>query len=384
MSKSQPIIPEALVAFARDCVHGGYEERYAKVLDEAFFAHKVLLNASNLKQIVGGGSGTTAQRSVEEFKFRLHERLNYSIDLGANVPQEIASKFANALDAFWGYLREEAKGHWETERAELLKQVGKAQTKQIEAEEKMLATAADLTKAKSDLGQAAIDLGGARSAIELAVSETAAVRHQLEISNQAAQQWQGQAVQLQGQLTEQANRSERAYSSQADKFRSEQHEINQKHMLQLDATRTQARADVAKATESTEKLRAEVVKLTSEKSAAEANLSTAQAEIRVLAGAKRQLEEELHSSHNTSSAITAELRGRVAALGAQLAACQGSAVDAMGLLEWLHALDTRPTAEAPVSLPWPDGCAEARLANAILNVLAARRSPPAKTKDQAT
>jgi hypothetical protein len=82
--------PAELVQFARAQV-GEFAERYRAILRRAFSAHTLVLNGKQLRDLAGGGSQTTAQRAIDEFRAELAAQFSHRVRLGADVPQPLIS-----------------------------------------------------------------------------------------------------------------------------------------------------------------------------------------------------------------------------------------------------------------------------------------------------
>lgn len=134
-------VPQDLVAFAAART-GEYLIRYREILGEAFGRHTLLLNAKQLRELAGGGSQTTAQRAIDEFRADLGAKLSHRIRLGAEVPAAVAEAATSMLESLWALARDGASEQFEGDRAELRAQADQARQR-----------AEELTLAREQLNQ---------------------------------------------------------------------------------------------------------------------------------------------------------------------------------------------------------------------------------------
>lgn len=111
-------IPQDLYAFAATRT-GEYLARYREILAEAFSRHTMLLNAKQLREVAGGGSQTTAQRAIDEFRVELGQRLSHRVRLGADVPHEVVDAATALVESMWAQARDAAAGQFEADREQL-------------------------------------------------------------------------------------------------------------------------------------------------------------------------------------------------------------------------------------------------------------------------
>lgn len=375
MKKTQQEIPAGLIDFVREhCAGGGYEERFRKVLDEAFFTHQIFLNATNLKQIVGGGSLGTAQDAVTAFRARLHARVNHSVDLGNNLPQEVATKFSDALGDFWAATRAHSSKEWDEQRATMVARIAEAEDAARASDDRARASVAEAETRKGENETLRADvtrLHGEKTTLAASLhdSETRLEGVRVQLAASIAAEQKAQAT-----LLEQIDRAERSAALLADKVKTERHDLVREHMLQLDGVRTTAKAEVTAVNEKLDKVRAEVTRLTAALAVAESATAAATESARAATASQRFAEAELRTSETTVT----QLNGQVSLLTAQLEASAGRAVDTLALVSWIHGLDPLKASEA--APPWDETSHEARLATAILRILQEQHAafaPPA-------
>lgn len=206
-----PPHPEALVAFAASRT-GEFLARYREILAEAFSRHGLILNAKQLRELAGGGSQTTAQRAIDDWRQALSERLATRVRLGAEVPEEVLQAANTLLESLWGQARDHAAQEFAQERAqheaaqeevgarlgairhELLEVRSELErTKELvtEKDAQLRDLRSEITQARDGLAQAARDLHQerqAQEALERSVQDTQAHCEQLRQDMRRAQQ----------------------------------------------------------------------------------------------------------------------------------------------------------------------------------------------------
>jgi chromosome segregation ATPase len=98
--KTRPDLPESLRTYAAAAL-GSFPVRYEQILERAFTDHKMILNASMLRELAGGGSNTTAQESIEKFRSKLSAATGDLIRFGPQVPEEIATRMSSVMTDLW-------------------------------------------------------------------------------------------------------------------------------------------------------------------------------------------------------------------------------------------------------------------------------------------
>jgi chromosome segregation ATPase len=210
--------PEALKTFAASRT-GEFALRYGEILAEAFSRHGLILNAKQLRELAGGGSQTTAQYAIDDWRQGLSERLATRVRLGAQVPEEVLQAANSLLEALWIQAREHAGQEFELDRAqheaaqketgtrlaairqEVLEARGELErAKELVADRdaQLRELRSEITQAREDLAQAARDLQQERQARAEQASQARQAHQALERSVQDAQ---AQCEQLRQDMT---------------------------------------------------------------------------------------------------------------------------------------------------------------------------------------
>ena len=172
--------PAELVQFARAQV-GEFAERYRAILRRAFSAHTLVLNGKQLRDLAGGGSQTTAQRAIDEFRAELAAQFSHRVRLGADVPQPLISGATDLLEKLWVLARDEAGQQFDEDRRHLQAQADQASARSMELEAAREQQARELAARNADLASA-------RDALTRQTHELAQARSSLEAEVQARQQ----------------------------------------------------------------------------------------------------------------------------------------------------------------------------------------------------
>lgn len=113
------LLPDALADiadFARRTA-GGYPERFAQTLDYAFTRHMHILNAAQLRELVGGGSQLTAQTQIDQLRQTVSQRLRWALPI-EGAPEAVTSAATELLGRLWQLAREAADQAYAKERDE--------------------------------------------------------------------------------------------------------------------------------------------------------------------------------------------------------------------------------------------------------------------------
>jgi chromosome segregation ATPase len=202
-----PPHPEALVAFAASRT-GEFLARYREILAEAFSRHGLILNAKQLRELAGGGSQTTAQRAIDDWRQALSERLATRVRLGAEVPEEVLQAANTLLESLWGQARDHAAQEFAQERVqheaaqeevsarlaairqellEVRSELERAKELVTERDAQLRELRSEITQARDCLAQAARDLHQERQARAEQASQARQAQEGLERSVQDAQ-----------------------------------------------------------------------------------------------------------------------------------------------------------------------------------------------------
>lgn len=175
-------IPAELYQYARSQI-GGFAERYRLILRRAFSSHTMLLNARQLRELAGGGSQTTAQRAIDEFREELAAQFAHRIRLGADVPASLVSGATELLENLWGLARDEAGQQFQEDRSTLQAQAEQAQARAVQLQ-------ADRDQLSLELVARNAELATVREALTQRAQELVEVRAALDTEVQARQQEQ--------------------------------------------------------------------------------------------------------------------------------------------------------------------------------------------------
>lgn len=161
-----------LVQFARSQV-GEYPDRYRAILRRAFAAHTLVLNAKQLRELAGGGSQTTAQRAIDEFRADLAAKLSNRLRLGAGVPESLVQDATHLIEALWALAREQAAQQFDEERnafqtkADLAHaRIAELQLAREQLGQRLSESEQALALAREEIGRLNDDLGALTSQLE--------------------------------------------------------------------------------------------------------------------------------------------------------------------------------------------------------------------------
>jgi chromosome segregation ATPase len=142
----QPPYPEALRAFAASCT-GEYADCYQEILSEAFTSHGLILNAKQLRELAGGGSQTTAQRTITAWRQDLSRKLAMRVRLGAQLPDDVLQAANGMMEALWMRARDGAAQEYAQDRAQ-------HEAAQADGAARLAETRVELQQAREELDQA--------------------------------------------------------------------------------------------------------------------------------------------------------------------------------------------------------------------------------------
>lgn len=117
-----PGLPDDVMRFAGTVV-GSFRERYDQILARGFSEHALIPNAKQLRELAGGGSQSTAQQAIDEFRASLRDRLSFKLPIGEDVPAEVADAAAKAAMANWAFASSAARAQFEEDRKAVEEQV---------------------------------------------------------------------------------------------------------------------------------------------------------------------------------------------------------------------------------------------------------------------
>jgi chromosome segregation ATPase len=191
--------PDPLKAFAA-AMSGDYAAKYPQILNEAFSSHGLILNATQLRELAGGGSQATAQRAITAWRQDLSIKLAAKVRLGAQVPEEVLHAANGLLEALWMQARDHAAKEFAQERAAF--QEDRAATAQhleemlrkLQHAENEIATARGLAESKE------AQLSQTRSALISAQAQIDQAAHDLQRERQAHARFSDEARRTQETL----------------------------------------------------------------------------------------------------------------------------------------------------------------------------------------
>ena len=140
-----PPFPEALKSFAASCT-GEYADCYQEILSEAFTSHGLILNAKQLRELAGGGSQTTAQRTITAWRQDLSRKLAMRVRLGAQLPDDVLQAANGMMEALWMRARDGAAQEYAQERAQ-------HEAAQADGAARLAETRVELQQAREELDQ---------------------------------------------------------------------------------------------------------------------------------------------------------------------------------------------------------------------------------------
>lgn len=178
-------------------------QRYSAVLDFAFRNFAQLLNAKQLREMVGGGSQTTAQAAIKQFRENLQRKLKHRLDMGADIPGHVSTLASELIGQIWSAARREAKDEFDADLAEAKTEVELAKSTAARAQ-------ADLSEAKrelEELSQAQLALSTEVDVLKEALRDAQA--NNTELAHQREKD-QTEIERLQGDLDRMANEARRS------------------------------------------------------------------------------------------------------------------------------------------------------------------------------
>ena len=138
-------------------------QRYSAVQDFAFRNFAQMLNAKQLREMVGSGSQTTAQAAIKEFRESLQKKLKHRLNMGTEIPEHLGTLASELIGQIWSAARDAGQHDFELDRKDCQRQVA-------EASEKAALSESDRESALRQLDEMAQAQRGLRADIE-ALSE---------------------------------------------------------------------------------------------------------------------------------------------------------------------------------------------------------------------
>lgn len=296
--------PAELVQFARAQV-GEFAERYRAILRRAFSAHTLVLNGKQLRDLAGGGSQTTAQRAIDEFRAELAAQFSHRVRLGADVPQPLMSSATDLLEKLWVLARDEAGQQFDEDRRHLQAQADQASARSMELEaareqqaRELAARNAELASARDALTRQTHELAQARSSLEAEVQarQQDHARHQAQCA-QLEQTGQRVRDDLQQQLAQMTQLRDGLQKTLETERRDAGHRFDRlliEHREALGAAKRQAEEQLGASRAETHALREKLQGAVEHSTRLEARLEAREAasaqEIQRLQAAERQLQ----------------------------------------------------------------------------------------------
>lgn len=276
--KQPPEIPDALTEFAR-ATTGSYPERYARILDEAFSRHQLMLPASTLRALANGGSFTTAQAAVDQFRDRLHKALAAKIEFGPEIPPAIAAKLSTAVGDIWAECKRMAIADLQAHRQQADEAVRHAQAREQAMHDERAAQMAAHAEALRQRDARVADLEAEKRALLAGVDDLRAQLQQMatraDTASQEARDLRDRVRELGAEVERQRAEMDQvrvAGQRALDEAQAAAEEGRKALLLQLDHVRTQAK-------EEARLLRAEMVALAKKHDEQAAKASSRSAEL---------------------------------------------------------------------------------------------------------
>lgn len=324
-----PVVLASLHDHARRSTFGDYPKRYAAVLEFAFRQHALILNAKQLREITGGGSQTTAQAAIDDFRQLLHRKLGQRVDLGRDLPEELTGPVTAMVQTLWDAAIVAAGQAYGQERESFKREIAAGDTARAELTRRMQAAEsahASVLQQNQDLNQ---ELGSLRAKEQASAALAQALG--AEKATQLAKV---------SELTAALEREQRELQDERRRSAETSDRLIREHREQLAAQRRDHAAETARlvadrdaAANARDQARAERVDADIARARAEQRASDAD---RQLAASNQRLEQlgtELEQAREERRATQAE--ASAARAQAQAAAERGAAYSAV--LAWLAA-----------------------------------------------
>ena len=162
-----------LAKYARTQTFGDYPKRYSAIQDYAFRHYVQLLNAKQLRELAGGGSQTTAQAAIVDFRAALHRKVKFRLDMGDDVPEEFAAAASDLITQIWSGARGEANAQFEEDRRAHAQELAELRTSLTARLEELQAANAACRRAEQDAAAAHEQLQFARDQVTALALERA-------------------------------------------------------------------------------------------------------------------------------------------------------------------------------------------------------------------
>jgi hypothetical protein len=346
-----------LARHARSETFGDYPKRYSAIQDYAFRHYVLLLNAKQLRELAGGGSQTTAQAAIVEFRAALHRKVKFRLDMGDDVPEAFAAAASDLVTQFWSGARAEASAQFEEDRRAHL---------------------GELAELRGRMDQLQLDLQAEKDGRRQAEQAAAAALEQLNAANDQVLALAQERKALQDRTTDlvsaidglraEAAANDERHLAQVRELQDRATQLTLEYREHLNTARREREAtegrllrerDVAvhareKALE--ERVDADLARARAEQASADAAVRLAQLE-----QAQAAVQSELASSVDRAGRAEAGLAAALVDIEQLRAAAQAQAFDHDSLLNWLDKGAQRKFAEL--------GKIEALVARAILDAM---------------
>lgn len=313
-------IPDSLMAYGASTV-GPYPARFDRILNHAFTEHRMMLNASNLRTIAGGGSNSTAQEAIERFRVKLSQTLSDKISFAESLPDELAQQAGEFISDLWISAQKEASTTFEDERATLLKEFEALRTQTQVHKDECLRLGESLTSAQDQA------LANAHQ-VELCTEQIRALRALQAKSEQEKAHLQSQldaVIASKGSLISDLDDARSTIRKQHDDFQQERESQRQQFAIQIQEIRREHAAtterlvrerDVARAAEAKERTQhAEttiaLAKADQRLSTQEKQISDLRVEIESINQSRISEKEAFQQTLKEADSMNAEMKGQI-------------------------------------------------------------------------
>ncbi|MDL5034421.1 DNA-binding protein [Pelomonas sp. APW6] len=320
-----------LAKYARTQTFGDYPKRYAAIQDYAFRHYVQLLNAKQLRELAGGGSQTTAQAAIVDFRAALHRKVKFRLDMGDEVPEEFAAAASDLVTQIWSGARREAHAQFEEDRRAHAQALGELRTSLAAQHEELQAANAACRRAEQDAAAAHEQLQLARDQVTALALERGALTDRVASLTTSIEGLRAEAEAAGARHADQVQELQDRLARQTLEHRESLHAARRAHeATETRLLRERDAASLARETAVDERVEADLARARAEQALAEA------------IARRDQLANELESAKGAMTTAVeragkaeAELASSRQQHQQQIAQIQEQAFDYVALLSWL-------------------------------------------------